>query len=254
MPYLSRKDFAMICDTTTAIIHTNVARKKINTVPGNKKLIDTDDPLNKIFKKNSLALSKQNKAESKAKAKRESMKEAIEDKKEKFIGAATFKEAIDVVADDLGITDDDIKKVFSGAEMPKQTKARAKQHQESQESVDWDLRKKIADAQKAELAAEKAQLDIEKLMGKLMPVDLVETILKVNIQDIFKTFENELINLASIYCDILAGGDRERLSEIIKKIRLKLAETIERVEISAAQEIENVVESYAEVRNRGEKK
>ena len=87
-----------------------------------------------------------------------------------------------------------------------------------------------------------------------MPVDLVEMILKVNVQDIFKTFENELINLGSIYCDILAGGNRDKLAEIVVKLRMKLSETIKRIELTAAQEIENVVEDYAETRNRGERK
>ena len=138
--------------------------------------------------------------------------------------------------------------------MPEQTKKREKQNEEEQEWVDWDMRKKIADALKAEKAAELAQLQVDKLMGNLMPVDMVEMIFKMNTQDIFKTFENELINLASIYCDILAGGNREKLSEIIKQLRQRLTDTIERIKENTAAEIENAIESYAEARSRGEKK
>lgn len=250
MSIITRIEFADICKTTPAIINTNVARKKIATVPGNKSLIDTENPLNKIFKKNQLALEKQKKAETKV----EKLKGKVEDKKEKFIHADTFEEAIGAIADDLGLSDDDIEEIYTKPETPKQTKARQQQNQRDQEIVDWDLRKKMADALKAERAAELAELQIEKLQGNLMPVDLVESILKVNIQDIFKTFENELINLASIYCDVLAGGDRDKLSEVIAKMRVKLNETINRIKVNSAQEIENVIDSYSEVRNRGERK
>ena len=87
-----------------------------------------------------------------------------------------------------------------------------------------------------------------------MPVDLVTTLLSVNIQDIFKTFENETINLASIYCDVLAGGNRDKLSEIISELRVRLSNVISRIKDSAASEIENIIEDYAESRNRGERK
>ena len=206
--------------------------------------------LNGEFKKKQLALVKQKES-----------KETIskisppnESKKKAFIQANTFKEAIHIVKDELGLSEEEIESIYTEPEMPEQTKKREKQNEEEQEWVDWDMRKKIADALKAEKAAELAQLQVDKLMGNLMPVDMVEMIFKMNTQDIFKTFENELINLASIYCDILAGGNREKLSEIIKQLRQRLTDTIERIKENTADEIENAIESYAEERSRGERK
>lgn len=250
MSIVTRAEFAEICKTTAAIINTNVSRNKISTTPGNKRMVDTENPLNKIFKKNQIAIENQKKAEARA----EKMQGRVDEKKEKFVKAGTFREAIESVAEDLDLDDDIIDRIFTEEEKPKDTKARLNQNKRDEEVVDWDMRKKMADALKAERAAELAQLQVEKLMGNLMPVDLVDNIMRVNIQDIFKSFENELINIASIYCDVLAGGDREKLAEIISKIRLKLNETIKRTETSTAQEIENVIDAYAETRSRGERK
>ena len=250
MSIVTRIEFATICKTTPAIINTNISRKKISTTPGNKRMIDTENPLNKIFKKNQIAIEKQKAAEVKV----EKMQGRVDAKKEQFVKADTFKDAIKSAAEDLGLDDDDIDEIFTEEETPKQTKARQNQNRRDEEVVDWDMRKKMADALKAERAAELAQPQVDKLMGNLMPVDLVDGIMRVNIQDIFKSFENELINLASIYCDVLAGGDREKLAEVISKIRVKLNDTIQRTKTSTAQEIENVIESYAETRNRGERR
>jgi DNA polymerase III delta subunit len=195
------------------------------------KLIDTENELNKIFKKNCKKLNNA---------------PATEKRK------AAAKPAAKVFPE---ITDDpDEIPIYSKKETAQEKADRMKQNAEDEEQLSWDMRKKIADAKRAERNAEISQLQVDKLMGSLMPVDLVEAILKVNVQDIFKTFENSCVNLASIYCDILAGGDRTKLAEITKKLRIELSSVIERVKQSAAQEIENVVEDYAESRSRGEKK
>lgn len=239
MSIITRAEFAIICQTTNAIINTNVSRNKIATVVNDKKLIDTENPLNKIFKKNSIALNKEKSAPV---------------SKQKPIPAESFKEIIQKTVHDLGLDSETVDKVFTAPESAGQKRARQKQNEEDEEVVSWDQRKKIADALQAERKADVTQLQLEKMMGQLMPVDLVEAILKINIQDIFKTFESSCINLASIYCDVLAGGDREKLAEIVTKLRSELSRTITRIQQSAAQEIENAVENYADSRSRGEKK
>lgn len=237
MAILTRAEFAATCNRTVLVINTNISRNKISTIPPDNKMIDSENPLNKIFKKNCLALDKKKAEEEKLKKKEQKLDNKPVENPEELEKAYT-----------------ETVQIFTKQETPAQEKRRKKQNEEDAESVNWDARKKKADALKAERAAELAQLQVEKMMGNLMPVDLVEMILKVNIQDIFKTFENELINLGSIYCDILAGGNRDKLSELITKLRLKLNETIKRIESTAAQEIENTVEDYAEVRSRGERK
>jgi hypothetical protein len=239
MALVTRKEFAEMCGVDVNYINTYVSRKKISVLPSKK--IDTDNPLNVIFKKN-LKKTQKEKLEEQRAEKRErktvpKVEELSEFEKKRL--AKLYAETVEV---------------FTPEETPRERREREKQNEDDKETVSWDLRKKIADAKRAERAAEKELLMVEKMMGNLMPVDMVEQILRVNIQDIFKTFENELINLASIYCDILAGGNREKLADIIKKIRHKLEDTVKRIETTAAQEIENVVSEYAESRSRGERK
>ena len=248
MSILTREEFAAVCKTTVPTINTNISRKKISVLTSDKKKIDTENPLNKIFKKKYIALFKKKEAD-------EKIAEIKSERKKEDSGAPTsFRETLLSVTQDLGISEEDMDEIFTQEETLEKKRQRLKQNEEDEEVVDWDTRKKIADALKAERAAELAQLQVDKLMGNLMPLDLIEMILKVNIQDIFKTFENECINLGSIYCDILAGGNREKLSDLIKALRQSLSETISRIEDTTAIEIENAIESYSEVRSRGEKK
>ena len=233
MAIVTRQEFADICGVDIKYLNVYISRKKVSVLSTDKSLVDSENPLNLIWKK-----GQKQKGKERVETARTERREVRQSKIEKPV-EQIYKETVEI---------------FTPKETLKDKKQREKQNEEDQESSDWDKRKKRADALKAERAAELAQLQVEKMMGNLMPVDLVEMILKVNIQDIFKTFENELINLASIYCDILAGGDRDKLSEIIKKLRSKLNDTVERVRQTAAQEVQNTVEDYAEVRNRGEKK
>lgn len=125
-----------------------------------------------------------------------------------------------------------------------------KQNEIAMESSNWDKRKKQADALKAERSAELAQLQIDKMKGKLLPVELIQSVLVINIQTIFKEFESECLNLASIYTDVLAGGDRGKLAEITEKVREKINDVVKRSEETATNEIENAVDDYVKALNK----
>lgn len=229
MAIVTRKEFAELCGKSVNYINTYITRKQVSTIPPGNKLIDTENPLNILFKKKCKSIER-----GKVEEKREQKKEAKKPIQEQPVIP--------------------IYEIFTKPETKAEKEARLRKNQEDEEDLSWDARKKKADALQAERKAELTQLQVEKMMGSLMPVDLVDSILRINIQDIFRTFEAGCINLASIYCDILAGGDREKLAEITGKLRQELSRTIERVKTSAAQEIENAVEDYAESRSRGERK
>lgn len=234
MALVTRKEFAELCGKEAAYINVYITRKKISVLPS--KLIDTENPLNKIFKANCKKIEKATVEKGRAE-KREKKQPAPKPAKEYI--EENYKKVVEV---------------FTPEETPAQKKQREQQNEDDEEVIEWDFRKKVADALRSERAAEKAQLEIEKMMGALMPTDLVQQIFTVNTKDIFKTFETDLINIASIYCDILAGGDRAKLAEIIIKIRGKLTENIKRIELTTEAEIENVIANYAESRSRGERK
>jgi len=214
------QEFAEFCGVNASIIAVNVQRKKIVRDQDNMILIS--DPVNVSFKKRRDYLQT------------DAGQATIE-------GAATRKRG-QLKNEKLTAAQKEVKKLLK-AEAKKKTPMEI-----------WREKKIIADAKKAQYEAELKAVQLEKAMGKVIPIELLHTILKINIQHIFIGFENELQNIASVYCDVLAGGDRGRLAEIISKMRDVLERIIKRTEESADKEIELAVDEFAEVRSRGESK
>jgi hypothetical protein len=77
---------------------------------------------------------------------------------------------------------------------------------------------------------------------------------QIHNRDIFATFQNDVDNLASIYCDIMANGNRSKLAEVSKALSEKLDSSVSRASEVAEASIQNAIEEYRETRNRGERK
>jgi multidrug efflux pump subunit AcrA (membrane-fusion protein) len=223
MADLSKDEFAAICLTTLGIINTNIHRRKLIYDIDTKKL-DSDDPINKAFSKKYQKLYKE--------------------KQDTLKNVKRVSELYDDVVEKV------TEKVNQKQVNEKTTNSRAK----SQKVIDWSERKQQADTLLQEARAEKENLTLQKLAGKLIPVDLVFNILNIHNHDIFATFQNDAENLASVYCDILAGGDRKRLAEITTKLSEKLDNAVRRAKEVSMSSIENAIDEYREVRSRGEKK
>lgn len=116
-----------------------------------------------------------------------------------------------------------------------------------------NLRKKIADAEKAEKENELKTLELAKKMGELMPIEMVEKILTINIRHIIHGAANEWETIAAVYCEVL-GGDRTHLSQMIEQMNKKMDKMIKEVKLKAGDEIKQVIKDYAEVRSRGQRK
>ena len=114
------------------------------------------------------------------------------------------------------------------------------------------IRKKRADALKAEREAEYKHLQIQRLQGKLMPVELVEKTLSINIQGIFRSFEASAENIASIYNERL-GGDRADLADMVTRMRQELERAIKTAKQKSKEEITAHMLEHAATQ-RGEKK
>lgn len=119
---------------------------------------------------------------------------------------------------------------------------------------DWKKKKIVADARKAEHDADLRRVQLQKAMGKVIPVELLNQILKINIQGVFIGFEQELQNIAAVYCDILAGGDRGKLGEITDQMREVLERIINNTGQNVKKEVKNAIEEFQEARTRGESK
>lgn len=252
MALLNREEFAALCGRSTNYINTYIGRKKIRTLPENKKLIDSEDPLNILFRKNL------KKVDSSIVEMRRAEKRKKKNPESPLLTAAVPE--IQAGLEDVSKMKEDIQELYGKVvetlrepvtDIPKKTR---QEEDDDDEIGSWALRKTIADTLKAEKQAEKEALAVEKMMGKLMPTDMVQQIIQVNVGHIYKTLENELINIGSIYCDILAAGSREKLGEIIARIRENLQRIVKDTEETALKEVENVIDEYSETRNRGERK
>lgn len=214
MARISRRDYAALCGVPYNSVNMAVTRGHVHVDPDKK--IDLEHPKNVKFRKR----------QEKRKKKEQAQKELLGKQEE-----TTTKKA----------GTGDVKR------------RSAKDLKESAEYRKWARDKEKALTVKAQREAELKTLQVEKMMGKLIPVDLVHQILKINIQNIFISFENELVNIASIYCDIMAGGDRAKLSAVITEMRENLERIIKDTKENSQKEIEGVIDEYSETRNRGEK-
>jgi len=118
---------------------------------------------------------------------------------------------------------------------------------------DLDLRTKIATAEAKERENELRRIQLEKIAGNLLPVDLCEKIIIINIQAVFKSFESEMENMASIYNEEF-GGNRSTLVNIVKKQREVFARAIKKAQTDADYELKNAVDEFQDTRDRGQRK
>ena len=97
------------------------------------------------------------------------------------------------------------------------------------------------------------QIEIDKKKGNLIPVDMVESILTINLQSVFRAMENEGENLVTIAVASL-GGDREHIAHITDSYKQSLQDRIQEAGKQALEEVKNLIVNYQAVRSRGEKR
>jgi hypothetical protein len=249
MAKLTRKEFAALCHTNAQVINTNVGRnnlvvefRKINTENAQnkaffdryqKKFDDKNRSINEVHTEVVEVVKKKqpkNKSENKSKE------------------TATAKESKKPIAKtNIGLTD-------SRSKNKEDNDPPSAADLNSQLIVDWNTRKKKADAELVEYRAEHERLKIEKMAGKLIPVDLVFQILNIHNKSIFSTFQSDAENLASVYCEILAEGDRNKLAEITGKLSTIINLNVEKSKDLSQQELDNAIDEYSETLNRGQRK
>jgi len=125
--------------------------------------------------------------------------------------------------------------------------------QKPKDSDGMYTRKRIADVLKTEKEIELKNLQIEKIRGELMPVEIVQRIMIVNMQSIFREFESASENIASVYCEIL-GGNRDHLAKMGEEMREALQDSIKNAKENSKAEISGVIKEYSATRSRGERK
>lgn len=231
MSRVTRKEFAAICKTTRSNVNVYVSRGKV--LVDEDGLIDTEEPLNKMACDNWLKLYQEKEVERKA------------------------KEMAEQIAREKGeVIKDEPKKIKKKHKPGPKTKKHknSKSNIASQNIVDDTARKKKADADLQEYKAAHEKLKMDKLAGKLIPVDLVFQILNIHNKSIFSTFQSDSENMASVYCEILAEGDRKKLAEIMDKLSIIINDNVNKAKDLAEIELENAIAEYSETLNRGQRK
>lgn len=259
------EDFAKALNISYGTIRSKISRGQL--LRNKNKLIDTENPINFIYllevnggnqsvfesydvkpvgkanvrKKTTVTTKVENKIYTPSKT--VEIKEIVtSDKPSKDKGSVSIAHRVE-------------KKVFE-----KPTKLTAQEKREQAEAaqarkdlLDYDLRQKKANAEYKERETELKTMQLEKIAGNTLPLDLTKKILKINCQAILVQFLSSVENMVAVTVEELGGvrADNVRITNELKKIFKK---TVENCEKNAQREIESAVAEYSDVRARGERK
>ena len=243
MSDVNRKIFAELAGLSSGNLSNYIKRGKI--IPNDDGTIDTEFELNKIFLENRKKL-KDEKDNPKPK------KELIQD----LPFLEDVMEEVEIEPEPEPILEPQVfpqkkEKKPSKLLLPVKEKAAATPpveiilNGEKVNAKELALRKQVADVLKVERDAEKKKLEIEKLQGKLMPIELVEQILSINLNMVFKEFEASIFSQVQMF---IPSNDREEIATATEKIRYSLADVIEKAREESADQIEAIINDYSQAR------
>lgn len=275
MGFVTVKDFATALGVNGVTVRQRIVRGKL--LKNEYGLIDVTEPMNysyiveinrgdlSVFDKYYKSVDSLAKVSKKTIAPIKKIEKIIVEnksvKKEVILPQKSEKEEIKEVNDSKGLvnslhrTDNKNKKPIS--EQPKLTleekRILAREKQQRLDLIDLDLRKRTAETTLVERNSELRQLQLEKIAGNTLPLDITKSILTINIQTIFTTFNSEIDNMVTITVEEL-GGTRADAVRIQNKLKVVFKKLIETTKDNSNREIEKVVNEYADVRSRGERK
>ena len=239
MSDVNRKIFAELAGLSSGNLSNYIKRGKI--IPNDDGTIDTEFELNKIFLENRRKL-KEEKEKPKPKA------DVVQD----LPFLEDVMEEVEIEPEPEKIQQPKAKEEYR----PKKLVLPAKEkvvhppveiilNGEKVNAKELALRKQVADVLKVERDAEKKKLEIEKLQGKLMPIELVEQILSINLNIVFKEFEASIFSQVQMF---IPSNDREEIASATEKIRFSLADVIQKAREESSDQIEAVINDYSQAR------
>jgi len=269
MPIVSRKQYAELCGDIVQKIDVWISRKKISTIPDNKKLIDTDNAINAAFlsdrrrenglgpydgyvPENSTIVTKISKSEPK-KAKTVHKVAKTVTKITKKVTKTPAKRPEKAITKANSTPKSQAKSPIK-APGPKEIRVFerkiAEQSARDERRVDQDMQKKALEIENLELAKQQKLLQLNKSAGNLLPVDLVKGVLKRHGDTFFKTFEKSIERFIAI----IAGSDQDTYVKYMATLKENLSKTIQDAGKQADEEILILVSDYSETLARGQKK
>lgn len=136
---------------------------------------------------------------------------------------------------------------------PKELAEKEEQRKLNAELKDYDTRKRRADAEYRERESELKRMQLEKIAGNTLPLDLVNKLVSINCLAILTQFMSSLENMVAVTVEEL-GGNRSDNVRITNRVKVEFKKIVENCRTNAEREIENAVSEYSEVRSRGERK
>lgn len=112
---------------------------------------------------------------------------------------------------------------------------------------DLDLRTKIAIVELKEREAEVKRIQLEKSAGNLLPVDIVEKVLVINFQSIFKNLDSEIENKCYLWGERL-NATQDQIIEMISHERVFLSKCIEKAKIDANHQFATSIKEHQEIK------
>lgn len=228
MPILTRKEFAIRAGRLVTAINLDIGRDKLSHLPGNKKLLDTDNPLNAAYI---------------IKWRAEDISDLLGD-----VVIAPVKDQLDAI-----IEHKKAKLPVEPKEIQQKTKQIAAQTARDMRRVDQDMAKKEQDMELQALKIQSEKIRLDKTAGNLLPIDLVTGVIERHANSILKTFEKGFERVAEIYSN-MAGFNPAVRAEFLKECRTELADCVKNAGEAAEKEIEILVDDYSETLMVGQKK
>jgi len=221
-----------MCGDNVKLLNVYISRKKVILHDSSGKLVDTDNLINLLYKKKRQEINKSKKEDSQII--NNILPNPRKNKKQ---------------VDDDG--DDDLPPPLDQSFI---TEAMSRGKRDSsgdmnQENMQGWIRKKMkGDAELVALKVEKEQLLLDKAAGKLVPVDVAANVLRSQAKTIFANMENALENIATVFCNIMAGGNMDMYTRIVEAGRLELGKSISRAGIDAKDDLEKIITDYSDTR------
>lgn len=241
MAIVTRQEFAEMCAIDMDSLRSYISRKKIIVQGEGGKQIDTTHAVNKAFKE-------------KRKAQAQIKKDETELLRRVAMNPNKSKPAEDP---EFGDTEEDPlpppldENMINAYLLEKRGK---RDHPDDDGPRKWLLMKMRGDAELVSVRVIKENLLLEKAAGKLLPVDNVMNIHKAYAKNFLSHFENGIENIASMFCNIMAGGDMGMYTRITEQAKQLLATCINDAGKQTEEDIDRLIDEYSETRARGEKK
>jgi hypothetical protein len=261
MALVSKKDFGIALGISGGTIRSKFSRKQLCC--NRKGLVDTENPLNFIYlvevNGGDQSVFDSYNVSSGGKSKANVNKKIILPKKKetkvtKKVEVAAKVDIVDAVETAEKPIKQEVSAVKKELKLSLEDKRALKvQEQYNKDILEFELRKRKADLDVKETESAIKQMQLHKIAGNTLPLDMVENVMTINFKAVFKSVHSQLKNIAMVMVQQL-GGSKDDLNSIMIEMENILDNAVKDSKKKSAVDIEKLIDEYSEIRSRGERK